>query len=174
MPGRYRLWAFADLNRNRSFEPPTDVLDAIDTVFSLTREQPAATGSRSVVLNPHAPGRVRGTVLDSLRVTTGKLLVLAMSVPDSSAKVGGSVNERFESGPGRFNDVDAIEKMQFPDQILPANDAARQAQDAAQRASEAEAGLAGAQTRANFGLGLGMLSATLAMGALVMIGRRGK
>ena len=96
VPGRYRLWAFADLNRNRSFEPPTDVLDAIDTVFSLTREQPAATGSRSVVLNPHAPGRVRGTVLDSLRVTTGKLLVLAMSVPDSSAKVGGSVNERFE------------------------------------------------------------------------------
>src|SRR5439155_20802854 len=38
---------------------------------------------------------------------------------------GTPINERFESGPGRFNDVESIEPLQFPETIPLANDAAR-------------------------------------------------
>jgi hypothetical protein len=85
---------------------------------------------------------------------------------------GANVNEHFESGPGRFNDVEAIDTMQFPDQIPPANEAVRQAQNAAQRADEAESALSSAQARANLGLGFGLFGVLLAIGALIMGARR--
>ena len=92
VPGRYRLWVFADLNQNRSFEPSTDVLAPADTVFELTPAQPVARGLRLRASNPHAPGRVRGAVLDSLGDSLGVVRVLAVSVTDTSQEVLGEVN----------------------------------------------------------------------------------
>jgi methionine-rich copper-binding protein CopC len=83
-PGRYRLWGFADLNRNRSFEPDVDILAAADTVIDLTAEAPVASGVRIAMLNPRASGRVRGTVSDSLADSAAVLRVLARSATDSS------------------------------------------------------------------------------------------
>lgn len=87
VPGRYRLWVFADLNGNRSLEPDKDILTAIDTVFALTDAEPAATGFTVTVVNPRAPGRVRGTVLDSLRIERGALSVMAIADEDSLRRV---------------------------------------------------------------------------------------
>ncbi len=87
VPGRYRLWAFADLNNNRSFEPATDVLAPIDTLFTLVAEQPVADSIRISVVNPHAPGRVRGAVIDSLADSLGVLRVIAVSDADSAVNV---------------------------------------------------------------------------------------
>jgi hypothetical protein len=84
VPGRYRLWAFADLNANRSFEPASDVLAPVDTVFELTAANPRASGMTVRVVNPRAPGRVRGAVLDSLADSLGVLRVMVFTPPDSS------------------------------------------------------------------------------------------
>ncbi len=62
VPGRWKIWAFADLNGNRSFEPATDVLAPADTVFALTAEHPIARNVVVHVVNPRAPGRVTGRV----------------------------------------------------------------------------------------------------------------
>ncbi len=62
VPGRWRIWAFADLNGNRSFEPATDLLVPADTVIALTPAAPAATGLVVRVVNPRAPGRASGRV----------------------------------------------------------------------------------------------------------------
>lgn len=70
-PGRYRLWVFADLDRNRSFEPDRDVLAAADTLLDLTAEAPRVTGLRLRVTNPRAPATVQGPVLDTLRMSEG-------------------------------------------------------------------------------------------------------
>ena len=86
VPGRFRIWAFADLNQNRSFEPDKDLLAPAETLFVLTRESPAADSVRLVVVNPRAPGKVRGTVLDSLGVTEGKIEVVAVSSADSTRR----------------------------------------------------------------------------------------
>lgn len=83
VPGRYRLWGFADLNSNRSYEPSTDVLAPIDTVLSLTLEHPEVRDLKVTLVNPRAPGRVRGTVIDSLSDTLGVLRVLAYTAGDS-------------------------------------------------------------------------------------------
>jgi hypothetical protein len=83
VPGRYRLWAFADLNLNRSFEPASDILAPVDTVFELTGAHPIAAGVHVRVVNPRAPGRVRGAVLDSLADSLGVLRVLVYTPPDT-------------------------------------------------------------------------------------------
>lgn len=64
-PGRWRVWAFADLNSNRSFEPAVDLLAPADTVFTLTPERPVASGLVVRVVNPRAPGRVSGRLIAS-------------------------------------------------------------------------------------------------------------
>jgi hypothetical protein len=87
VPGRYRLWAFADLNVNRSFEPSTDVLSPIDTTFDLTRAHPVASGFLTTVVNPAAAGRVSGAVLDSLGDSQGTILVFAVAAEDSARRV---------------------------------------------------------------------------------------
>ncbi|HEY3217058.1 MAG TPA: Ig-like domain-containing protein [Candidatus Eisenbacteria bacterium] len=96
VPGRYRLWAFVDLNGNRSFEPASDILAPTDSAIALSREQPVGSGLKLLVVNPHAPGRVRGTVLDSLHVSQGRLRILAVAQGDSTQKQAFEVNERSE------------------------------------------------------------------------------
>jgi hypothetical protein len=83
VPGRYRLWAFADLNSNRSYEPSTDILEGIDTVLVLSRDRPVARDLKLSLVNPRAPGRVRGTVVDSLADSLGVLRVLVYTASDS-------------------------------------------------------------------------------------------
>jgi hypothetical protein len=96
VPGRYRLWAFADLNRNRSFEPGTDLLVPADTTLGLTTDRPAARGLTLTVVNPRAPGKVRGTVLDSAAVGEVSAAILAVSERDSTQRVFAAVNDRGE------------------------------------------------------------------------------
>ena len=84
VPASYRLWAFVDQNGNRSLEPTTDILVAVDTTFALTPERPTAAGFRVVVVNPKAAGTVRGAVLDSLRDSLGVVRIVATPERDST------------------------------------------------------------------------------------------
>jgi len=92
VPGRYRLWVFADLNNNRSFEPASDILSPVDTVFTLAADAPVASGFVVTVVNSRSPGKVRGTVLDSLHIDRGVLAVMATSAADSTRHVMGTVD----------------------------------------------------------------------------------
>ena len=67
------------------------------------------------------------------------------------------IDERFESGPGRFNDVEDTTKMQFPDQEPSGLDTAAQVKAAQDAASSA-------QTLAYVGIALGVLG--IIVGAL--------
>jgi hypothetical protein len=87
VPGRYRLWAFADLNRNHSFEPGNDLLVPADTTLELTAGHELASGLKLKVVNPKAPGHVKGTVLDSLRDDRGQLRLIVASVKDSTRRL---------------------------------------------------------------------------------------
>lgn len=87
VPASYRLWAFADLNFNRSFEPNTDVLAPIDTVLRLTPEAPAAMNLRVTVVNPRAESKVSGAVLDTLGDSLGVLRILAVSEADTTIRL---------------------------------------------------------------------------------------
>jgi uncharacterized protein (DUF2141 family) len=87
VPGRYRLWAFADLDGNRSFEPERDILYPVDTTFALEAERPRALGVALRVFNPRAPTLVKGAVLDTLGETKGTLHVWAVSDTDSTRRV---------------------------------------------------------------------------------------
>ena len=87
VPGRYRLWAFADLNRNHSFEPGQDLLVPADTTLELTAGRPVASGLRLRVVNPRAPGHVKGTVLDTLRDERGVLRLISVSLRDSTRRL---------------------------------------------------------------------------------------
>ena len=86
---------------------------------------------------------------------------------------GTTVNEKFESGPGRFNDVEDTAKLQFPD-VVPAAaqmastvKAARdQAQAAEARASAAESRIGQAQAFGIAGTVLGLLGVGLGAWAL--------
>jgi hypothetical protein len=84
VPGSYRLWVFADLNANRSFEPATDLLVPVDTTFALAEAAPRVGDLRLRVVNPRAVGRVRGVVTDTLGIAQGDLLVSAISTSDST------------------------------------------------------------------------------------------
>jgi hypothetical protein len=94
VPGQYRVWGFADLNRNRSFEPEVDVLAPADTTITLTPEAPTVEGLVLHMANPKAPGRVRGTVIDSTRDTLGVLRVIASAELDSTVRVLGEVDDK--------------------------------------------------------------------------------
>ena len=86
-PGRYRLWAFADLNENRSFEPDRDVLAAADTLIELTADRPLATGLAIRVTNPRATARLAGAVLDTLGDSLGVVRVIAHSERDTMRRI---------------------------------------------------------------------------------------
>ena len=80
---------------------------------------------------------------------------------------GQPVNERFESGPGRFNDVEAVAALQFPDTVPPANEAVRVAQAAADQVEEAQEAANSARTIATTGVGVGILGLLVGFGALL-------
>lgn len=94
VPARYRLWAFADLNRNRSFEPDKDVLAPADTIIELTAERPVVKDLEVGVVNPRAPGHVRGLVSDATGDTLGVLRVFAIFEDDTSRRIVGDVDPK--------------------------------------------------------------------------------
>lgn len=115
VPGRYRLWAFADLNHNHSFEPASDLLVPADTTLALTPGEPVASGLTLRVVNPRAPGEVKGTVLDSLNDNRGQLRLIVESVSDSTHRLlydlagGGAYDFKWDPGAYRvraFRDLD--------------------------------------------------------------------
>jgi hypothetical protein len=87
VPGNYRLWAFADLNRNRSFEPDKDVLAPADTTIGLTVAHPVVRDLLVSVVDPRAPGHVRGIVTDPTGDSLGALRVIAISEQDTTRRV---------------------------------------------------------------------------------------
>ncbi|MCE9627333.1 MAG: Ig-like domain-containing protein [Candidatus Eisenbacteria bacterium] len=106
VPGRYRLWAFADLNHNHSFEPSTDLLAPADTTFELSLKSAVATGLELHVTNPRAPGRVKGTVLDTLKDDRGSIRLIVQSFADTTRRLlydlesSGAYDLQWE--PGRY------------------------------------------------------------------------
>jgi hypothetical protein len=92
-PGAWRVWGFADLNRNRSFEPATDLLVAVDTVLTLTAERPLAADLRLHMVNPRAPGRFGGTVLDTVSIQTGVVRLIVTPAADSTRRLAYEVPE---------------------------------------------------------------------------------
>lgn len=95
VPGRYRLWAFADFNRNRSLEPERDVLAPVDTTFELTEGRPEASELLLRVTNPHAPGTVTGTVIDSTGAgdSLGVIRVFAILESDTTRRVNADTDD---------------------------------------------------------------------------------
>lgn len=103
-PGRYRLWAFADLNANRSFEPDRDVLAPADTLIELAAERPVVRGLRLTVTNPRATAKVTGAVLDTLRDSVGVIRIIAHSERDTMRRIlveaGPALGFEFRLDPG--------------------------------------------------------------------------
>ncbi len=87
VPRKLRLWGFADLNRNHSFEPQADVLAPADTTITLDAATPSVSGLVLRMVNPRAPGRVRGAVIDSTGDTLGVIRVVAISVADTTVRI---------------------------------------------------------------------------------------
>ena len=87
VPGRYRLWAFADLDGNRSYEPSRDILYPVDTTFSLEPAHPKVEGLVLRVINPRAPATVKGAVLDTLGISEGVVRVFAVADTDTTNRV---------------------------------------------------------------------------------------
>jgi len=85
VPGTYRLFAFVDRNRNRSFEPGIDLLGGSDSLVALTAAAPRAAGVRLVAADPEAVAHVEGTVIDSLAPGNAPLRVEARGVPTGTA-----------------------------------------------------------------------------------------
>ena len=82
------------------------------------------------------------------------------------------VNERFESGPGRFSDVVDVTALQFPEPVPLANEAARQAQAAAGQVEQVQADVSQTRTISVAGLGVGAVGIVLALVALVVAANR--
>lgn len=83
---------------------------------------------------------------------------------------GMALTERFESGPGRFDEVKSAEALQLPEPLPPVNEVARMARAASDRAATAEAAAEAARGLAMVALatgGLGVLVALAAIGLLV-------
>lgn len=84
---------------------------------------------------------------------------------------GQAVNEKFESGPGRFNDVVSSAELQFPDVVQAPAELQRALNEANARANQAAAAASQAQMFAFGGIGLGVIG-LLVGGAALMSGRR--
>jgi hypothetical protein len=70
------------------------------------------------------------------------------------------VDQKFESGPGRFNDVEDAAKLQFPEAVPYAGEMARRVQAAEARAAQAT-------TFGYAGIGLGVIGTLLGLAALM-------
>jgi hypothetical protein len=82
---------------------------------------------------------------------------------------GTPIDERFESGPGRFNDVEAVEGLQFPEAVPLANDAVRTARTAGDQAAAAAAQADSARTMAMAGIGVGVVGLVVGAAALILL-----
>ncbi|HZT05784.1 MAG TPA: hypothetical protein VFC51_02050 [Chloroflexota bacterium] len=83
------------------------------------------------------------------------------------------IDEEFESGPGRFNDVQSVEALQFPDQIPLGNDVARSARQAAEAAAAAQSDAGAARSLAVVGVALGATGLVVAAAAVIgLLARR--
>lgn len=83
---------------------------------------------------------------------------------------GQAVNEKFESGPGRFNDVQAATDLQFPEVVQSPAELQRSLTEANTRATAAVAAAGQAQMFAFAGIGLGLLG--VALGGMAFMNRR--
>lgn len=83
---------------------------------------------------------------------------------------GQAVSEKFESGPGRFNDVESVAALQFPDTVQSPAELQRALTEANDRAAAAVAAAGQAQMFAYAGIGLGVLG--LALGGMAMMNSR--
>jgi uncharacterized protein (DUF2141 family) len=81
VPGTYRLWAFVDRNRNRTFEPGSDLLASSDSLVTLASGAAEARDVRLVAVDPEALARVEGGVVDSLSPGIEALRIEARGVP---------------------------------------------------------------------------------------------
>lgn len=106
VPGRYRMWAFADLNANHSYEPDRDLLAPADTLLELTAERPVVDGLQLRVVNPRAQGRIRGAVLDTLGDERGSLRLIAIAESDTGRRIWYELESRggfeFKWDPGLY------------------------------------------------------------------------
>lgn len=111
----WRVWAFADLNHNRSFEPGTDLLEPADSIVTPTAEHPLAKGIRIKLTNTKAPGRFLGVVTDTVSDQSGSLRLIVQSLADTTRRVlyevpaSGSFDLRWDPGTYRvraFRDRD--------------------------------------------------------------------
>jgi hypothetical protein len=111
----WRVWAFADLNRNRSFEPDADLLVPADSVVTLTDADPVVKGIRLKLVNQRAPGRFAGTVTDTVSDLTGSMRLIVTSEADTTRRLlyevpeSGSFDFRWDPGLYRvraFRDMD--------------------------------------------------------------------
>ena len=85
---------------------------------------------------------------------------------------GNPLSERFESGPGRFNDVEAIDQMQFPEVVPLGNEVARTVRLADDRAAAAEDAAASARGLAIAGVGVGVVGILVGAIALGLLATR--
>jgi len=111
----WRVWAFADLNHNRSFEPGSDLLEPADSLVTPTAEHPVARGIRLKLTNAKAPGRFLGVVTDTVSDQSGSLRLIVQSLADSTRRLlyevpaSGSFDLRWDPGTYRvraFRDRD--------------------------------------------------------------------
>ncbi len=113
-PATWRIWAFADLNHNRSFEPATDLLASSDTTITLTAAEPIARDLFVRMINPRAPGRFAGSVVDTLNDSLGALRLYVIPMADTTSKtlyeiIATGFDFRWEPGTYRvraFRDLD--------------------------------------------------------------------
>jgi hypothetical protein len=76
---------------------------------------------------------------------------------------GNPVNQTFESGPGRFDDVQATDKLQFPEAVPAPATLAASVQSAGDRAQAAEARAAAAEGKLSQAQGLGAAGVVLGL-----------
>ena len=81
VPATYRLWAFVDRNRNRTFEPGSDLLVRSDSLVALGADAARARDVRVIAVDPEALARVEGAVVDSLAPGPAALRVEARAIP---------------------------------------------------------------------------------------------
>ncbi len=86
-PAKWRIWAFADLNYNRSFEPASDLLASADTTLELTLAAPEARNLLVRMVNPRAPGRFAGSITDTLNDSLGVLRLQVVADSDTTRKL---------------------------------------------------------------------------------------
>lgn len=86
-PAKWRLWGFADLNHNRSFEPDADLFVAADTTIELSADRPLAEQLFLRMVNPRAPGRFAGSIVDTLNDSLGALRLIVTNEADSTRKL---------------------------------------------------------------------------------------